>query len=75
MADHSNDILIVRRGCGYDQEKQNMNCQGRRDDNWSSKHVAMECCREEMCNEKIIPAVLPVLHDKPGKSFWNYNYD
>ncbi|VDI64999.1 activin receptor type-1-like isoform X1 [Mytilus galloprovincialis] len=75
MADHSNDILIVRRGCGYDQEKQNMNCQGRRDDNWSSKHVAMECCREEMCNEKIIPAVLPVLHDKPvAKEEQVFNY-
>ena len=66
MADHSNNPLVVRRGCGYDEEKQMLICQGRRNDNWHVEHVAVDCCVKEMCNKDFVPTVSPITLNKPG---------
>ena len=75
MADHSNNPLVVRRGCGYDEEKQMLICQGRRNDNWHVEHVAVDCCVEEMCNKDFVPTVSPITLNKPGMILPNREWE
>lgn len=43
--------VFVRKGCGYDNKKHLMNCQGKRNNEWTrGPDLAIRCCSHQFCN-------------------------
>ena len=71
--------VVVRKGCGYDNNKHLMNCQGKRDNVWTKgPNVAVRCCSFQYCNfdnDPELKAIKGICHKCTTSTKHKFIYD